>query len=96
MEQRCEGTLRVRAEPFARLRLPKIYTLPPDAFEYPDVTSHNYDDWLIDRGYLVFATQKFAAEFAATFKDLPPRQKAASFTIDDAVAAMANAGAGAS
>jgi arylsulfatase len=34
--------------------------------------------------------------FAATFKDFPPIQKPGSFTIDDAIAKMADAGAGSS
>ena len=34
MEQRCKGTLQVWSEPFTRLRLPKIYNLRTDPFEY--------------------------------------------------------------
>ena len=32
--------------------------------------------------------QVMASEFLATFVDYPPRQKAASFSIDDAVAKL--------
>jgi arylsulfatase len=35
------------------------------------------------------------AEFLATFKDFPPRQKAASFTIDQVLTKMADATSGA-
>ena len=34
MEQRLEGTLGVWAEPFVRLRLPKIFNLRTDPYEF--------------------------------------------------------------
>jgi hypothetical protein len=42
-------------------------------------------EWAIERGYIILAAQPIVAEFLATFKDFPPRQKAASFTIDQAL-----------
>ena len=48
IEQRCEGTLRVWAEPFTRLRFPKLFNLRTDPFEHADVTSNTYYDWMID------------------------------------------------
>jgi arylsulfatase len=95
MEQRAEGTLRVWAEPFTPLRLPKLYNLRTDPFERADITSNSYYDWLIHHGYLVLAAQAVMAQFVATFRDFPPRQKAASFTIDDALAKMQEATGGA-
>lgn len=95
MEQRVEGTLRIWAEPFVPLRLPKLYNLRTDPFERADITSNTYYDWFLDHDYIVFAAQKIAAEFAATFKDFPPRQKAASFTIDQALAKMNEVASGA-
>jgi arylsulfatase A-like enzyme len=94
MEQRCEGTLRIWAEPFTVLRVPKLFNLRTDPFERADITSNTYYEWFLERGFLVFAAQGIASEFAKTFKDFPPRQKPASFTIDDALAAMAAAGTG--
>jgi hypothetical protein len=37
--------------------------------------------------YLIMGLKE-SPQFAATFKEFPPRQKAASFTIDDALAKM--------
>ena len=34
MEQRCQGTLRIWAEPFTPLRVPKLFNLRTDPFEY--------------------------------------------------------------
>jgi arylsulfatase A-like enzyme len=95
MEQRCPGTLQVWAEPFVALRLPKIFNLRTDPYERADITSNTYYDWVIHHGFLIMAAQAVAAKFAETFKDFPPRQKAASFTIDDALAKMSEAASGA-
>ncbi len=47
MEQRSHGTLQVWAEPFVRLRLPKLYNLRTDPYEFADVTSNTYNDWML-------------------------------------------------
>jgi arylsulfatase A-like enzyme len=95
MEQRCPGTLRVWAEPFVALRLPKLFNLRTDPFERADITSNTYYDWFLHRDYVIFAAQTIMVQFAATFKAFPPRQKAASFTIDQALAKMEDATSGA-
>jgi arylsulfatase A-like enzyme len=85
MEQRVQGTLRVWAEPFVPLRVPKLFNLRMDPFERADVTSNTYYDWMIDNVYLILASQVVMTEFLATFREFPPRQRAASFSIDQAV-----------
>jgi arylsulfatase len=85
MEQRVQGTLRVWAEPFVPLRVPKLFNLRMDLFERADVTSNTYYDWMIDNVYLILASQVVMTEFLATFREFPPRQRAASFSIDQAV-----------
>jgi arylsulfatase A-like enzyme len=95
MEQRSPGTLGLWAEPFTVLRVPKLFNLRTDPFERADVTSNTYWDWYVDKGYMIMAAQALVTEFLATFKDFPPRQKAASFTIDQAVEKMADAISGA-
>jgi arylsulfatase len=95
MEQRCEGTLRVWAEPFTVLRVPKIFNLRTDPFERADITSNTYYDWFFDHDYIALAAQAIVTPFLATFKEFPPRQKAASFTIDQAMAKMTEIGSGA-
>ena len=88
MEQRCEGTLRVWAEPFTTLRAPKMFNLRTDPYEFADVTSNSYYDWLIDHAFLVVPTQGIVARFLATFREFPPRQKAASFGVDQVMAKL--------
>jgi arylsulfatase len=88
MEQRCEGTLRIWAEPFVALRVPKLFNLRTDPFERADVTSNTYYDWFLNHDFIALAATGIVEEFLKTFKDFPPRQKAASFTIDQAMEKM--------
>jgi arylsulfatase len=82
MEQRAEGTLRIWAEPFTELRLPKIFNLRMDPYEVADITSNTYYDWMLDRAYMLVPAQAYVGKFLETFKDYPPRQKAASFSLE--------------
>ena len=82
-EQRAPGTLRVWAEPFVTLRVPKIFNLRTDPFERADITSITYYDWLVDHVYLLVPAQAYIGEFLQTFREYPQRQKAASFNLDD-------------
>lgn len=94
-EQRAEGTLRLWAEPFVPLRVPKIFNLRTDPYERADVTSNTYYDWLISHAYIALAATVIVTPFLETFKEFPPRQKAASFTIDQALEKMQQAAGGA-
>ena len=64
------------------LRVPLIFNLRRDPFERAQKTSNTYYDWLIDRVYLLVPAQAYVGNFLATFKEYPPRQKAASFSLD--------------
>jgi len=85
MEQRVPGTMEIWAEPFTVLRVPKLFNLRTDPFERADITSNTYWDWYTSKGYRIMGAQAIVGQFLATFKDFPPRQKAASFTIDQAL-----------
>jgi arylsulfatase len=82
MEQRDPGTLSVWANPFTPLRIPLIFNLRRDPYEFATITSNTYYDWLIDRAYLLVPAQDIVGKFLMTFKDYPPRMKAASFSLD--------------
>jgi arylsulfatase len=88
MEQRLQGTLQLWAEPFVALRVPKLFNLRTDPFERADVTSNTYWDWFLDNDYIVLTATVIASQFLETFEEFPPRQHAASFTIDQAVAKL--------
>ncbi len=86
-EQRAHG-FEVWQEPFTFLRLPKIFNLRMDPFERADHEAINYPQWRIERTYLLVPAQVIVAQFLATFQDFPPRQKPASFSIDQVVESM--------
>ena len=88
MEQRAVGTLQIWAEPFVALRVPKIFNLRTDPYERADQTSNTYYDWIIDRAFIMVPAQAFVGEFLETFRDFPPRQRAASFTVDQVLEKM--------
>jgi arylsulfatase len=94
-EQRMEATLQAWFEPFTVLRVPKLFNLRTDPFERADKTSNTYWDWYIDRIFLVVPAQAIVAEFLRTFAEFPPRQKAASFTIDQVLQVLETAPGGA-
>jgi len=82
MEQKAVGTFRVWMEPFVPLRIPLIFNLRRDPYERAEITSNTYFDWLLDRAYLLVPAQTYVGNFLMTFKEFPPRQKAASFSLD--------------
>ena len=91
MEQRVPGTLRVWAEPFVSLRVPKMFNLRIDPYERADVTSNTYYDWLLDHAFLAVPAQDYIGKFLMTFKEYPQRQKAASFNLDDVLESLKQA-----
>jgi hypothetical protein len=59
--------------------------LHADPFERADITSNTYWDWVMYKGYIALGAQAVVAKFLATFKEYPPSQRPASFTIDQAM-----------
>jgi arylsulfatase A-like enzyme len=85
MEQRSRGTMGLWGEPFTPLRLPKLFNLRTDPFERADVTSNTYWDWFIDHNFFALYGTAITTQFLETFREFPPRQAPATFTIDQAV-----------
>jgi len=86
--------LQVWAEPFVPLRVPKLFNLRTDPFERADITSNIYWEWVIENIFMVYPAQDIAAQFMATFREFPPAQKAATFTLDQALEKMSSAATG--
>ena len=76
--------LDVWREPFDKLRAPRIYNLRSDPFERGD-ESIFYDKWMADRAFLLVPAQAIVAQWIESFKEFPPRAKAASFSVDQVV-----------
>ncbi len=82
MEQRCPGTLQIWAEPFTELRVPKLFNLRLDPYERADITSNTYYDWLLDHAFVFIPAQAYVAQMLQTLAKFPPRQKPASFSLE--------------
>jgi arylsulfatase len=93
MEQPVAGTFRVWQQPFVPMRVPFVFNLRRDPYERATITSNSYYEWLLDRAYLLVPAQAYVAKFLATFQEFPPRQKAASFSLDKVMEQMSNPGA---
>jgi arylsulfatase A-like enzyme len=88
-EQRAPGNLNIWMEPFVCLRLPKIFNLRMDPYERADITSDQYNDWLVHNDYLEILGIIASEQFISTFKEYPPSQAPASFTVNpDAILDM--------
>ncbi|MGR9106279.1 MAG: arylsulfatase [Gammaproteobacteria bacterium] len=92
MEQRVEGTLQAWAEPFVPLRVPLIENLRRDPYERAQKTSNTFYDWEINHVFFLVPAQSYVAQFLETFKEYPPRQKAASFSLDQVMEKMLSPG----
>ncbi len=92
MEQEAPGTLRIWANPFTALRVPKIFNLRTDPYERADITSNTYYDWMIDHIFLLVPAQAYVGEFLSSFKEFPQRQKADSFNLDSVLRKMQEGG----
>jgi len=81
-QQRAEGTMLVWSEPYVMTRIPWLYNLRTDPYERASITSNTYWDWWLEHAFLLVPAQGYVAQFLSSFQEFPPRQKAASFTID--------------
>jgi arylsulfatase len=91
-EQRAPGTLRVWAEPFTELRVPLVFNLRTDPYERANITSNTYYDWLLDHAFMLVPAQAGVARFLESFKEFPPSQKPASFSIDQVMQKLQGSG----
>jgi arylsulfatase len=68
-------------EPFTELRVPLLFNLRRDPFERAQHNANTYNDWFLDRAYVLVPMQQLAAKFLMTFKDYPPSQTPGSFNL---------------
>jgi arylsulfatase A-like enzyme len=68
-------------EPFVELRVPLIFNLRRDPFERAQHNANVYDDWLLDRAFVIVPIQSLAAQFLATMQEYPPSQTPGSFNL---------------
>ncbi len=79
---------------FTNLRAPNLFNLRADPFERGD-ESILYNKWMTDRMFIIVPAQALAAQWLQSFKEFPPRQKPASFSLDEVMQKMETIGSGA-
>jgi len=68
-------------EPFTELRVPLLFNLRRDPFEKAQHNANTYNDWFLDRPFVVVPIQGLAAQFLLTMKEYPPSQSPGSFNL---------------
>jgi arylsulfatase A-like enzyme len=87
MEQRAES-FDVWQDPFVTLRTPKLFTVRGDPFERADREGIGYEQWRFERIFLLVPAQAYVGQWLESFKKYPPRQKPASFNLDQVMDQM--------
>jgi arylsulfatase len=80
MENRAEA-MPLWREPFVELRAPLLFNLRRDPLEKAQHNANTYDDWWLDRVYLITPATAMVGKFLMTFKDYPASQVAGSFNL---------------
>jgi len=68
-------------EPFVELRVPLLFHLRRDPFEKAQHNANTYDDWFLDRAFVIVPIQALAARFLQSMQDYPPSQTPGSFNL---------------
>jgi arylsulfatase len=71
--------------PLTNLRAPIMIDLRTDPFEYAPDGSANYEKWVIARAFLILPAVAKVTKYLETYREFPPRQKPASFSIDQVI-----------
>ena len=88
MHQPAQGTLDTWSKPMVTTRIPWLYNLRRDPYEFATTTSNTYWDWYLDHVYLLLPAAEYVGQFISTFQEYPPRMKAASFNLGDTMKAL--------
>ncbi|CAN7482383.1 hypothetical protein [Rhizobium sp. LjRoot258] len=72
---------RVWRAPFTQLRVLLLFNLRRDPFEKAQHNSSTYNDWFLDRAFVLVPIQGLAAQFPTTMKEYAPNQVPGSFNL---------------
>jgi arylsulfatase A-like enzyme len=87
-EQRVRAGFDVWREPFVHMRAHRLYNLRMDPFEEAPDSNMYYEEWFAKHAFLVVPAQTLTAQWLATLKEFPIRQRPASFNLDSVVEKM--------
>jgi len=79
-----DGTLEIWQREFRPLRIPYMFNLRTDPYEFARITSNTYWDWWFDHSWILYPMGDAIGPFLKSFEEFPPAQKPGTFTIGDA------------
>jgi arylsulfatase len=68
-------------EPFVELRVPLLFNLRRDPFERAQHNANVYNDWMLDRVFVLAPLNAIAGNFLLSMKDYPPSATPGSFNL---------------
>ena len=80
LENRGQG-FGVWREPFVELRVPLLFNLRRDPFEKAQHNANVYEDWFLDRPFVITPIQTLAGKFLQSMVEYPPSQSPGSFNL---------------
>ncbi len=78
--------------PFTELRVPLLFHLRRDPFEKAQHNANTYNDWFLDRPFIIVPIQGLAAKFSQSMLDYPPSQTPGAFNLSKIEETLRNAG----
>jgi arylsulfatase A-like enzyme len=69
-------------EPFVERRVPLLFNLRRDPFERAQDNANVYNDWMLDRVFILAPLNAIAGNFLLSMKDYPPSATPGSFNLD--------------
>ena len=91
LEQRAVG-FKTWSDPLVPLRVPLIEDLRADPFERAEHEAEGYGDYILNHAFLLVPAQAFVGQHLQTYAEFPPRQKAGTFTLDQVLQKLQDAG----
>lgn len=82
MIQRAEG-MNVWLEPFTVLRAPILTNLRMDPFELASEHAMGYQQWFMERMFMIAPAAAIVGRELQTLREFPPRQSPGSFSLDN-------------
>jgi arylsulfatase len=81
-------------EPFIELRMPLLFNLRRDPFERAQHNASIYNDWFLERPFVMVPMQALAGKFLVSMKEYPPSQTPGSFNLDKIQKMIESGGSG--
>jgi arylsulfatase len=91
LQQKAKG-FKVWSEPLVPLRVPLIEDLRADPFERAVDEAEGYGTYIVDHAFLAVPAQAFVGKHLQTYLAYPPRQKPGSFSLDQVLQKLQEAG----